>query len=159
MPSDDKDKRCVADIFYDRGGSCQCQNTAKVFVDGKGYCGVHDPVKRKEREEARNRKREEEYKRKEVRWAQAEAERQRPLDDLKLMLWALLEGGWDAHIAPNGNVCNWFGGSDWYTPDFCARPYELNDVGRKILQEARDGDTNLLKNIPESDVSNEPDGK
>ena len=32
-----------------------CRNTAKVEVDGKWYCGIHDPVKRKEREEAKTK--------------------------------------------------------------------------------------------------------
>lgn len=43
---------------YDRWHSSksQCPNNAKVERDGKWYCGTHDPVKRKEKQEKRDEK-------------------------------------------------------------------------------------------------------
>ena len=43
---------------YPRGESryIACGRTAKFERDGKWYCGIHDPVKRKEREDRRQAK-------------------------------------------------------------------------------------------------------
>lgn len=45
-----KDKRCIAKM-YDRGHSWSCQNKAKMEHEGEYYCGVHDPIKKKARED------------------------------------------------------------------------------------------------------------
>ena len=43
-----------SDIRYGFGYNYTCNNNAKVERDGKGYCLVHDPVRKKLREQARS---------------------------------------------------------------------------------------------------------
>ena len=46
--------RCSARVVYgDWGHSNQCENRAKMEHEGKHFCGVHDPVKRKAKEDAK----------------------------------------------------------------------------------------------------------
>lgn len=54
--SDLKGKMCCEKVW---GGYYHhtCGRTAKVEVDGKYYCGIHDPIKRKEKEDERDAKR------------------------------------------------------------------------------------------------------
>lgn len=47
--------RCEGKIWREHH-HVQCSHEAKVNRDGKDYCGTHDPVRRKEKEAARNAK-------------------------------------------------------------------------------------------------------
>src|ERR1039458_7654417 len=47
-------RKCSVKVYpAERYGSFKCQKGATVERDGKWYCGIHDPEKRKEREEKR----------------------------------------------------------------------------------------------------------
>lgn len=53
---------CCARVSSGRGFfSSSCTKKASVERDGQSYCGTHDPVKVKERQEKRNKKWEELY--------------------------------------------------------------------------------------------------
>lgn len=49
--------RCVADVPDGTGFRWyQCKNRSKTEHEGKPYCGVHDPIKKKAREKATSAK-------------------------------------------------------------------------------------------------------
>lgn len=63
-----KDMKCCQKIFEKMGWyNYPCNRTAKVLVDGKPFCGIHDPNKRKEKDEERNRKYKEYWDKKNTR--------------------------------------------------------------------------------------------
>ncbi len=55
----EKIKKCE-EMMFGNWRSYQCQNKAKMEHKGKHFCGTHDPVKRKERQDARDKKYDEE---------------------------------------------------------------------------------------------------
>lgn len=80
----------------------KCHNPAKVERDGKHYCGVHDPVAIKEKQQAKNAKFDaayEERRKREKAIAAAEAEQKRRAncyEDLLSALIALTDCGAEA---------------------------------------------------------------
>lgn len=60
--------RCEGRIWREHH-HVQCSCEAKVTRDGKDYCGTHDPVRRKEKEAARDAKWEAAWKAKQAQWA------------------------------------------------------------------------------------------
>jgi hypothetical protein len=53
-----------------------CRNRAKVEVDGKPYCGIHDPAKVKARRAESNRKYMAQLSQKKVQWTREALERE-----------------------------------------------------------------------------------
>jgi hypothetical protein len=45
---------CCSRIWDRYYGSYPCRRRGKVDRDGKWYCGIHDPVRRKEKQDARD---------------------------------------------------------------------------------------------------------
>ena len=66
------------ELVYSRYGAWpvhnQCENNAKVERDGRRYCGTHDPVRIKEKQDARNKKWTEERKAKQETIRRRDAE-------------------------------------------------------------------------------------
>lgn len=46
--------QCEAFCVLPRGGHFRCPNNAKYEQDGKWYCGTHDPVRVKQRQDKRD---------------------------------------------------------------------------------------------------------
>ena len=56
-----KEKKQCEEMMFANWRSYQCSNNAKMEHEGKYYCGTHDPVKRKARQDARYKKYDEEW--------------------------------------------------------------------------------------------------
>lgn len=52
-------ERCSEHVYTGTWGGSSCSLKAKVERDGKGYCTIHDPVRRAEKRAERDRKWEE----------------------------------------------------------------------------------------------------
>ena len=72
------------------GGWYHCRNKAKMQHEGKSYCGIHDPVKRKSREDERHHKLNAKWK---TEWAREKESRH------KLDTWDGLVAGLEGAIA------------------------------------------------------------
>ena len=46
--------RCVASTYSTWGGGYRCSKRASMTHEGKGYCGIHDPVKKAARQAERD---------------------------------------------------------------------------------------------------------
>jgi hypothetical protein len=70
-------KRCSAGIKDNQWHRERpCNNPAKVVVDGKPYCGIHDPEKVKARRAESNRKYMAQLSQKKVQWTREALERE-----------------------------------------------------------------------------------
>lgn len=68
-------QKCCGVVLY-RGWPHSCAKTPKVERDGKWYCGIHDPVAKKEKDIKRNAK----WERK---WAQEKIDRENQANAMK----------------------------------------------------------------------------
>ncbi len=68
-------KKCCARIYAGLNGY-QCRNNATIDRFGKVYCRIHDPVRIKEKIEARNKKWDKEFADKEAKQLAAEEKQQ-----------------------------------------------------------------------------------
>ena len=66
--------RC-SEMIYGRGYRHQCSKSGKIERDGRWYCGTHDPVRIKEKQQERDRKWSERFR------AQRSASEQREKDE------------------------------------------------------------------------------
>ena len=74
----DKPKNKCQEKMYSNWSWYDCNKTAKMTHEGKHYCGIHDPVKRKAKREEKSKQWREEWDRK----AREDAEERR-MDELK----------------------------------------------------------------------------
>jgi len=82
-----KTMKCCAMVYNQNGwGSHACGNKAKMFHDGKAYCGIHDPIKAKAIADEKQRKFDAEWEEK-----AAKAKRQKQLIEYGEIYEKLLE--------------------------------------------------------------------
>lgn len=68
-------EKCSGSTWGGRMGLLPCVSKAKVERNGKHYCGMHDPVRVKERQDARDAKRNQENAARDQHWKREDERR------------------------------------------------------------------------------------